>query len=120
MGFLQAVGTAFIRYFDFQGRSRRSEYWWFVLFYLIVGLATTLFDIGVLQADLEGLRPVNLAATVVLLVPNLAVSVRRLHDIGKSGWWVLLILTGIGIIPLIYWYCQPGTAETNAYGPAVG
>lgn len=118
MGFLQAVGNGFIRYFDFQGRSRRSEYWWFMLFYVLLLVATTLFDRGVLGVGPEGLPPVTLGAYVLIMVPLVAVSVRRLHDLDKSGWWYLIGLTGVGMIPLIYWYCQPGTPETNAYGPA--
>lgn len=118
MNFFEAIGSAFLRYFDFQGRSRRSEYWWFVLFNLLLGIATSLFDIGVLNADPQGILPVNTAATLITFIPGLAVSVRRLHDIGRSGWWIFLVFTVVGIIPLIYWACQPGTPGPNEHGPA--
>jgi uncharacterized membrane protein YhaH (DUF805 family) len=50
------------------------------------------------------------------IIPGIAVTVRRLHDINKSGWWILIAFTVVGIIPLIYWYCQPGTPGKNQYG----
>ena len=54
--------------------------------------------------------------TIVTIVPEIAVSVRRLHDINKSGWWLLLSLTVIGIIPLIYWVCKKGDEKENRFG----
>lgn len=118
MNLLQAVQACFVRYFDFQGRSSRSEYWWFVLFNLLLNVATAIFDLVVLGVSSDGFLPANTAATIITFIPGVAVSVRRLHDIGRSGWWIFLAFTVVGIIPLIYWACQPGTPEANDYGPA--
>lgn len=118
MNILQAVQACFVRYFDFQGRSSRSEYWWFVLFNLLLNVATAIFDLVVLGVSSDGFLPANTATTIITFIPGVAVSVRRLHDIGRSGWWIFLAFTVVGIIPLIYWACQPGTPEANDYGPA--
>ena len=80
------------QYGDFNGRARRKEYWMFVLFNIIfTGIAT------LISPKLYAIY------TLAVLIPNLAVSVRRLHDVGKSGWWQLLAFTIIGLIPLIVW-----------------
>ena len=96
MNFGQAISVCLSKYATFTGRASRSEFWWFVLFQILVSLAA-----GMLGNVVGGL--VNLA----LLLPSLAVGARRLHDIGKSGWWQLITLTGIGIFLLIYWWVQP-------------
>ena len=88
----------------------------FTLFSVIASIVLQLFDIFVLGFDLESFLPVSTIYSLGALLPSLAVSARRLHDIGKSGWWMLIILTIIGIIPLIYWYCQPSTPGPNQYG----
>ncbi|MBK5207420.1 MAG: DUF805 domain-containing protein, partial [Polaromonas sp.] len=86
-------------------RASRPEFWWFFLFQLLVSVAASIVSerFGSL---------VNLA----LLLPALAVGTRRLHDIGKSGWWQLLMLTGIGLLVLIYWWVQPTADRSNAQG----
>ena len=119
------------RYADFSGRSRRKEFWsyilavWvatFVLMYLdsalgLGGTATSYAEGGSVGFNMTG-GVLTLLFALAILVPNIAVSVRRLHDVGKSGWMLL-----IGLIPLIGWiyllvqYLQPGTAGPNAYGP---
>ena len=53
---------------------------------------------------------------ILTFVPGISVSARRLHDVNKSGWWMLIALTGVGIIPLIYWYCKKGEDKANKYG----
>ncbi|MBI5276406.1 MAG: DUF805 domain-containing protein [Burkholderiales bacterium] len=106
MDFPQAVKTCFQKYVTFEGRASRPEFWWFMLACLLGGLAT-----GMVSEMLNGLF--NLA----VLLPSLAVGSRRLHDIGKSAWFLLLWLVpiiGWGI--LIYWACQPGDPAANAYG----
>ena len=96
MNFGQAISTCLNKYATFSGSASRSELWWFFLFQLLVSLIAS-----AVNDKVGGL--VNLA----LLLPALAVGARRLHDFGKSGWWQLLMLTGIGLFVLIYWWVQP-------------
>lgn len=101
------------KYAVFQGRARRKEYWMFVLFNFIIAFVLNLLSrfIGVFGI-LSGLY------TLAVLIPSLAVCVRRLHDIGKSGWWLFIILVPLfGSILLIVWYCQDSQEGENAYGP---
>ena len=99
------------QYADFKGRARRKEYWMFVLFNALVSIVVE--GIGyVIGLDFL----VSLYALAVF-IPMLAVSVRRLHDIGKSGWWYLLgFIPLVGSIILLIWYCKDST-EANEWGP---
>ena len=111
MDFATAVKTVLVqKYAKFDGRATRSEFWWFVLFSfvssLVLGIVDYVLGIALLQ-NIFGLA---------VLIPTLAVAARRLHDIGKSGWWQLIWLTIIGILLLIYWYVQPSEGD-NQYGP---
>lgn len=88
VGFGQAVKWAFQRYFQFSGRSQRAEYWWFVLFTVIGGIIASIFD-GALGFGADG-GPLNGVFTLATFIPGLALGWRRMHDIGRSGWWFLL------------------------------
>lgn len=114
MTYIEAVKTCMRKYIDFSGRAARSEFWWFILFTIIVG-----FVLGFL-AGLTGNNSVMAIAQLIPLIfvlPTIAVAVRRLHDIDKSGWFYLLILIPIvGPILLIYWFVQPGTVGPNRFG----
>jgi uncharacterized membrane protein YhaH (DUF805 family) len=115
MGFTEAVRSVIVeRYADFQGRSPRSELWWFVLFYMLLS-----FAVGAVAALSDVLGGVlNLAVTIGLLVPMIAVQVRRLHDTDRTGWWVLIGLVPlIGTIVLLVFYLQRGTDGDNRFGP---
>lgn len=104
--FVSSVKTCLQKYADFNGRAARPEFWWFVLFQVIV-----IVVLGMVSQTLSSL------ASLGLLVPALAVGARRLHDIGKSGWFQLLgLIPIIGWILLIYWAVQPGQPESNQYG----
>ena len=96
MNFGQAISSCLSQYATFSGRASRSEFWWFFLFQVLVQIAAA--TLGNTVAALISLG---------LLLPALAVGARRLHDIGRSGWWQLLTLTGIGVLVLIYWWVQP-------------
>ena len=114
MGPIDAVKTCFVKYVDFDGRAPRSEYWYFVLF---TGLLTSLS--GYLDSE-YGLTFGEQGITsgiinLLIILPTVAVGVRRLHDIGKSGWWVLLPFTIIGIFVIIYWAAQI-SVDDNEYG----
>lgn len=105
MGFLQAIQSCFGQYAKFSGRASRSEFWWFFLFQIVAVviaamLSETAYGIVVLG----------------LLLPALAVGTRRLHDVGRTGWWQLLMLTGIGYLVLLYWWVQPSQLASNPFG----
>jgi uncharacterized membrane protein YhaH (DUF805 family) len=106
MSYFDAVSAGFRNYFDFQGRAIRSEFWWFVLFLMLVGIAAAVIDFGMGYGE-EDIGPARAVSTLATIVPSLSIGARRLHDIGRSGWWQLIAITGVGIILLIYWWCQP-------------
>jgi len=93
----------FEKYSSFKGTASRSEYWYFYLFCFIAGFLTYLIDIWIFHKDPDGTLYINALVTMVTLLPSFAVGARRLHDVGKSGWWQLISLTIIGLIPLIIW-----------------
>ena len=105
MDFQTAVKTCFSKYADFNGRASRSEYWWFVLAEVIVLIVASLIH-----------QFVYVIAALGFLLPALAVGARRLHDIGKTGWLLLLALIPLVNLVLIYFYVQPTQPESNAYG----
>ena len=101
-----AVITCFNKYVVFKGRADRPEFWYFALFQVVV-----LALLGFVSRPLEGV------ASLVFLLPGLAVGARRLHDINKTGWWLLLGLVPlVGWVVLIYWGVQPGDPGANQYG----
>jgi uncharacterized membrane protein YhaH (DUF805 family) len=122
MSFTAAVRSVLSQYVGFGGRARRAEYWWFVLFSVLVGIVTSILDIA-LGTDFEGSVTsgglFNLIANLALLLPSLAVAVRRLHDTDRSGWWILIALIPlIGAIVLLVFFVQDGTAGPNRFGPS--
>lgn len=115
MSFTEAVSSVFSKYATFSGRARRSEFWWFALFNLIASVVAGFIDNAVLGISLLG--AIYGLATIL---PGLAVGCRRLHDIGRSGWWLLIgLIPLVGWIILIVWYVKEGTPGENEYGPAV-
>jgi uncharacterized membrane protein YhaH (DUF805 family) len=136
MNFWQAVRAGFSNYVEFRGRAARSEYWYWSLFVGIVAIAALLFDRTTFH---HRHGPFGGVWSIVTFLPGLGVSIRRLHDIDRSGWWILLpcVLIGIflpvawftgwwipmialivvGVVVLFYWFCQPGTAGQNRFGP---
>jgi uncharacterized membrane protein YhaH (DUF805 family) len=112
MPFQDAVKICLSKYVDFKGRARRSEYWWFVLFNVIVGIVAGIID------AIIGTQIIGYLASLALLLPNIAVGIRRLHDTSRVGWWIL-----IGIIPIVGWiillifYVQDSHPD-NQYGPS--
>tara|TARA_R110002096_G_scaffold8802_5_gene35816 strand:+ start:2113 stop:2460 length:348 start_codon:yes stop_codon:yes gene_type:complete len=114
MDFMTSVRTVFAKYADFNGRAIRSEYWWFVLFTMIVGIILSIIDVIVFS--LESFGPLSSIFQLAVLIPSLAVAARRLHDIDKSGWWQLLWLIPIvGWILLIYWLATRAPEGENRY-----
>ena len=112
MNFMTAVSTCFKKYATFSGRASRSEYWYFTLFYMVVSAVLSL-----IFQD-QSMSALSTVFSLVTLVPTLAVSWRRMHDIGKSGAWSLLVLLPIiGTIIVLIWECKDSQPGSNAYGP---
>jgi uncharacterized membrane protein YhaH (DUF805 family) len=115
MSFPDAVRTCLGKYVDFSGRARRAEYWWFILFeVLVLGLAEIVdYAVG------SGPAVLTFLVSLAVFLPSLAVSVRRLHDTGHSGWWVLVNLVPIvGPIVLLVFLLSGGDYAANRYGPS--
>ena len=117
MTFQQAVKSCFANYVTFSGRSVRSEYWYWVLFATLGSLVALILDTSVLGFDASGATPITSIFDLVIALPGIAVSARRLHDMDRTGWWLLLTLTGIGAIVLLVWFCFRGTQGPNRFGP---
>ena len=98
-------------YANFSGRARRKEFWFFMLVSFILGIIIQIID-AILGTD----KILNGVLNLALFLPSLAVGARRLHDTGRSGWWQLLVLTIIGIIPLIIWWASNTKPENNQWG----
>ncbi len=95
MTFTQAVRSVLSKYATFSGRAPRSEYWWFYLFTILVSVATSIVD-AVLGAAFDNeIGIVSTIASLALLLPSLAVTARRLHDTGRTGWWMLFPVVAI-------------------------
>ena len=107
------------KYAVFSGRARRKEYWFFILFNMIFAIVAMILD-NVLGIAIEGLvyGPIYILYGLAILLPNLGVLVRRLHDVGKSGWFFFITLIPIvGVIWLLVLLCRDGVQEENQYGP---
>ena len=116
MDFATSIKTCFSKYGVFSGRASRSEFWWFALFGFIGGIVTTVIDVMILGYSVESYGPTNIIFTIITFLPYLAVGARRLHDINKSGWWQLIVLTVIGLILLIIWWAPVGENKKNIHG----
>jgi uncharacterized membrane protein YhaH (DUF805 family) len=106
------------KYATFSGRSQRSEYWYYFLFYMIIVIVCAIVD-GMLGAGKNNnVGWISTLAVFGMLVPSIAVTVRRLHDIGKSGWWFLVAFVPlVGGIILLLFAVQDSQPDTNEYGP---
>jgi uncharacterized membrane protein YhaH (DUF805 family) len=115
MNFIEAIQTGFRRYGSATGRASRSEYWYWGLFSFLVALVAFGVDLLFFSANSTG--PVQTVSGLALLLPSWAVSIRRLHDINRSGYWLLIVFTIVGILLQFYWACLNGTDGDNDYGP---
>lgn len=118
MSFADAIRTCLSKYADFTGRARRSEYWYFFLFEILVSIAAAIIDaiLGT-RNTAGGGGVVGLIASLALFLPGLAVTIRRLHDVGRSGWWWLIWLIPIvGWIVMLVWMCTDSQRGRNRYG----
>jgi uncharacterized membrane protein YhaH (DUF805 family) len=110
MNFGQAIASGFSNYANFSDRACRSEYWYWVLFTFLGMLVTGVIDAAI---GIPLSYPIFL---LVIFLPGLAVSVRRLHDLSLSGWTLVLLIPVIGSIVLTVWYCMKGTEGPNRFG----
>lgn len=106
--FVEAIKLFFLYALNFKGRSSRSEYWWSQLFWFLASFVLNFIPV------------IGFLASLCVMVPGVAVTVRRLHDIGKSGWYYFLnIIPVVGFIILIVFCCKEGQGEGNQWGPAM-
>jgi len=119
MKFFKIIKNTYAKYATFSGRSTRSEFWFFVLFGLLGGVISAIIDTMILGYSVEVNGPINLIFSVALILPSIAVTTRRLHDINKSGWWQLLWLTVIGGIVVIVWNATEGEKKKNKHGQPI-
>jgi uncharacterized membrane protein YhaH (DUF805 family) len=131
MSFNDAVKSCWSQFATFSGRARRSEYWWFYLFSILVSSGSFLIA-GILGGTAVGVGGQSTGGVVLgllfmiagvvnlaLLIPGLAVFCRRLHDTGRSGWWWLIgIVPFVGSIVLLVFLCSDSQPENNRYGPS--
>lgn len=115
MNFTQAISSVLGKYATFSGRACRSEYWYWTLFTIIVSIVLSLVDASLFASEQYGM--LSLIFSLVVFIPGLAVTVRRLHDVNKSGWWFLIVLIPLlGVLLLLYWEVLKGTEGANDYG----
>ena len=109
MPFMDATKTVIQKSFTIEGRASRSEYWWFIL---VLAIASILLDV----IDTSLGTPLSLLM-LAMIPANITVAIRRLHDLGKSGWMLLLgIIPLIGVLVLLYWFVSDGQPHANDYG----
>ncbi len=124
MNFVEAVKSAYANYANFSGRAQRSAYWWWALFNFAVGIIIALAEGG--GSFRGGNGSVEFAVVggvfswiwiLLNLLPGLGLAVRRLHDLDKSGWWLLIgMIPLVGAIILLVWFCSRGTGGSNRFG----
>ena len=118
MNFIQSISTCMGKYATFSGRATRSEFWWFYLFTVLVNFGASFIGNFLFFSTFNPFfLYLPTIISLVFFLPGLAVSARRLHDIGRSGWWFLITFTVIGIIVLIIWWATDTKEEENLYGP---
>ena len=118
MHFIESTKNYFLKWNDFSTRISRSEFWWGHLGVTITSIIVN-FAL-VFLSDLVGFFSVVVLSVpfqIFVLIASTALAVRRLHDINKSGWWLLIYLTIVGILLLFYWACSKGDADENVFGP---
>jgi uncharacterized membrane protein YhaH (DUF805 family) len=111
MSFSEAVKSGFDHYAKFDGRASRPAFWWWALFALLVGIGASIVD------AIIGSQIFSIIVSLGLILPNLSVSIRRLHDTDRTGWWILIALIPlIGLIVLLVFYLQKSDPGDNSYG----
>jgi uncharacterized membrane protein YhaH (DUF805 family) len=112
MSFSEAVKSGFDHYTKFEGRAHKAAFWWWFLFQLLVYIGAEIID------AILGTPIFWIIAVLGLLLPNLSVSIRRLHDTNRTGWWILIgLIPIVGFIVLLIFYLQQSDPGVNDYGP---
>jgi len=144
MGFLEATKTCFRKYITTSGRASRSEYWWFFLAIILMSLVAGILDFFIFGMDAEGNGPAGIVVSLGTFIPSITAAIRRLHDTGKTWYYMLVPLVGIvigvgimfalsglggiaailgglvmaaGILLQFWWLVKPSDPGTNAFGP---
>lgn len=116
MSFAESITTCLRKYIDFSGRAPRSEYWWFTVCSPLVLIALSIY-FRFTGGDTRIVLPATLFF-VFMIMPTMSVQVRRLHDMHRSAWWILLyLLNPFGMLVLLMWSIFPGDPYPNRYGP---
>jgi len=117
MGFWPAVSSCFGKYVTFSGRSPRSEFWYWALFCWLASLLLFTLDAAVFGLNDGGLGPLSGIFSLAIFLPSVAVTARRLHDVDRSGWWMLIYcIPLIGFVLYFVWNCSRGTYGMNRFG----
>ncbi len=116
---VDAVRSAFRQYGGFRGRARRSEYWWFTRFTVVLSVATSVLDRALFGTGLGQTGVLSALATLAVLVPGLALAWRRLHDTGRSGLWNLIALVPVvGWVVVLVFVLQDSEPGADRFGPS--
>ncbi|MFE3797256.1 DUF805 domain-containing protein [Nocardia tengchongensis] len=120
MGFGASIKSVLSNYATFSGRARRSEFWWFTLFHLLIFIGMPVLNVALTASDSTGTSPLGVVhglLELALILPSLAVQVRRLHDAEFSGWWLLIaFIPFVGALTLFVFSVMDGTHGPNKYG----
>jgi uncharacterized membrane protein YhaH (DUF805 family) len=113
MSFTDAVKSGFDHYTKFDGRASRPAFWWWFLFLILVGIVVSIIDSAIFGSTI-----LSFIVSLGLILPNLSVAIRRLHDTNRTGWWILIgFVPLIGFIVLLIFYLQQSDPGDNDYGP---
>lgn len=123
MTYGEAVNSVLSKYATFSGRATRAEFWRWVVVFVLLTVVSRIIDGALFGSSIQDAfyvrdahQPVTSLLILALFLPNMALAVRRLHDIGRSGWWLLLMLIPlIGPLVLLYWYVQPSQEGANQF-----
>ncbi|WP_371169447.1 DUF805 domain-containing protein [Aliiroseovarius sp. 2305UL8-7] len=116
MSFMESIRTCLSKYVDFTGRAARSEFWFFALFTTLGSIVLGIVDTVIFGAG-NDFSPLSSIFSLAVLLPSLAVAARRLHDIDRTAWWLLLVLVPIvGWLVLLYFHVLKGTDGPNRFG----
>ena len=115
MDFMTSIATCLRKFATFKGRASRPEFWYFTLTVWLVSIIAMVLDQALFggSASENPSMPLTSIVNLVVFLPVLSVSVRRLHDVNRSGWWYLIALTGVGVLLLLYWFAKKGTEGEN-------
>ena len=116
MDIATSIKTCFQKYAIFSGRASRSEFWWFYLFAWMLTIGGSILDFTTTG---YGYGMFYYITSIATFFPAIAAGSRRLHDLNKSGWWQLIMITVVGLIPLVIWWATEGEKKKNKFGAPI-